>query len=146
MNISLLENSHKRGGFNCEIPSLNQYIKQQVNQDIKKRLVTCFVATNDKNEVVGYYTLTSQSLGRDIIPKKHLKKLPENYIAPVILIGRLARDISKRGTGLGEYLLIDALLRAYVFSKKSLGEMAVVIDPIDEYVETFYAEYGFIKL
>ena len=145
-DIVLLEKTHKRDEFNCEIPSLNSYIKTQVSQDIKKKLATCFVTANEKKEVIGYYTLTSHSLGRDIIPKKYLKKLPVNYSAPVILLGRLARHISQRGTGLGEHLLIDALIRSYTVSAKTVGAMAIVADPIDSYVETFYAKYGFIKL
>ena len=144
--IVRLDKIHKRVNFSCEIPSLNSYITTQVGQDIKKKLATCFVATNKTNEVIGYYTLTSHSLGRDIIPKKYLKKLPKNYSAPVILLGRLARHISQRGTGLGEHLLIDALIRSYTLSSKSLNEIGVVADPIDSYVETFYTKYGFIKL
>ena len=144
--IVLIEKTHKRKDFQCEVPSLNSYLKTQVNQDIKKNLATCFVATNSQNEVIGYYTLTSYSLGREIIPKKFLKKLPSNYTAPVILLGRLARHLNQRGTGLGEHLLIDALIRSYTVSAKSIGAMAVVADPIDSYVETFYKKYGFIKL
>ncbi len=144
--IVLLEKTHKRKEFKCEVPSLNSYLKTQVNQDIKKNLATCFVATNSKNEVVGYYTLTSHSLGGEIIPRKFLKKLPSNYTAPIILLGRLARHLNQRGTGLGEHLLIDALIRSYTVSAKSICAMAVVADPIDSYVETFYSKYGFIKL
>ena len=144
--IVLLKKPHKREDFSCEIPSLNSYIKTQVSQDIKKKLATCFVAVNENKEVIGYYTLTSYSLGRDVIPKKYLKKHLVNYSVPVILLGRLARHKSQRGTGLGEHLLLDALLRSYTVSAKTIIAMAIVADPIDSYVETFYAKYGFVKL
>lgn len=117
-----------------------------MSQDIKKRLAICFVATDESNSVIGYYTLTSESLGRDLIPEEYAKKVPKNYNAPVILLGRLARDIREKGTGLGEFLLVDALIRAFKLSEKSIGAMAVVVDPINTYAEQFYQKYGFIPL
>jgi predicted GNAT family N-acyltransferase len=113
---------------------------------MKKRLAICFVAADDENNVVGYYTLTSESLGRELIPEKYLKKVPRNYNAPVILLGRLARDLKQKGTGLGEHLLLDALFRAFTISEESIGAMAVVVDPINQYAVKFYEKYGFERL
>jgi len=146
VTIRLLEKSHNRNNFNCEESSLTNYIKTQVNQDIRKSLATCFVAIDEKSNVIGFYTLSTESLGRDIIPEKYQKQVPKNYNAPVILLGRLARDISTKGTGLGEHLLIDALLRSYNTSKHSIAAMAVVVDPINENTVKFYHKYGFEML
>ncbi|MEA2041623.1 MAG: GNAT family N-acetyltransferase [Bacteroidota bacterium] len=143
MEIQLLGKTHKRKNFTCEESSLTEYIRKQVSQDIRKRLATCFVAVDNDQNVIGYYTLTSESLGRELIPYKYLKQIPENYNAPVILLGRLARDITTKGTGLGEYLLLDALYRSYKLSNKSIGAMAVVVDPINEKAVLFYEKYGF---
>jgi predicted GNAT family N-acyltransferase len=144
--IQLLEKSHHRKKFTCEEDSLTQYIRTQVSQDIRKRLATCFVAVDNNQNVIGYYTLTSESLGRELIPDKYLRQVPQNYNAPVILLGRLARDISAKGTGLGEYLLLDALFRSYQLSNESIGAMAVVVDPINEKAAEFYKKYGFEQL
>ena len=146
MQIQRLEKTHNRKNFTCEENLLTDYIRKQVSQDIRKRLATCFVAVDKEQNVIGYYTLTSESLGRDIIPEKYLKQVPKNYNAPVILLGRLARDISAKGTGLGEYLLIDALFRSYKLSSESIGAMAVVVDPINEKAVNFYQKYGFVQL
>ncbi len=146
MIIRLLEKSDKREKFCCEEASLNDYIKKQASQDIRKRLATCFVATDEEQNVMGYYTLSSESLGRESIPQKFLKKVPKNYNAPVILLGRLARDLKTKGSGLGEHLLIDALFRSYRLSEKSIGAMAVVTDPINPTASAFYKKYGFIDL
>lgn len=143
MRISILERHHNRKDFDCEEPSLNHYIKTQVSQDINKKLAVCFVASNDKHEVTGYYTLSSESLGREQIPEKYIKQLPKNYHAPVILLGRLARDHRYKGTGLGEFLLMDALFRAYKLSEESIGAMAVVVDSISEQGFHFHQKYGF---
>lgn len=146
MTISVLEKSHNRGDFECEVQSLTNYIRRQASQDVKRKLAVCFVAADADSNVVGYYTLTSESLGREQIPDKYIKQLPKHYNAPVILLGRLARDLKEKGTGLGEHLLLDALFRAYSLSEKSIGAMAVVVDPINEYAEKFYKKYGFQKL
>ncbi len=146
MIIQLLEKSHRRKNFTCEEDSLTEYIRKQVSQDIRKRLATCFVAIDNEQNVIGYYTLTSESLGRELIPEKYLKQVPKNYNAPVILLGRLARDITTKGTGLGEHLLLDALFRSYNLSNESIGAMAVVVDPINEKVVEFYEKYGFEQL
>lgn len=146
MTILLLDKSHNRKNFNCEEPSLTAYIQKQASQDIRKRLATCFVAINKNKEVIGYYTLTSESLGRDIIPEKYIKQVPKNYNTPVILLGRLARDIRAKGTGLGEHLLLDALFRCYTLSSQSIGAMAVVVDPINDIAVNFYKKYGFEQL
>ncbi|MEM6846403.1 MAG: hypothetical protein AAF632_29620, partial [Bacteroidota bacterium] len=63
-----------------------------------------------------------------------------------ILLGRLARDIKAKGTGLGEHLLLDALFRSYTLSEQSIGAMAVVVDPINENAVKFYKKYGFEQL
>jgi ribosomal protein S18 acetylase RimI-like enzyme len=146
VTIQLLEKSHRRKNFTCEEDSLTEYIRKQVSQDIRKRLATCFVAIDNEQNVIGYYTLTSESLGRELIPEKYLKQVPKNYNAPVILLGRLARDITTKGTGLGEYLLLDALFRSYNLSNESIGAMAVVVDPINEKAVEFYEKYGFEQL
>ena len=146
MEISILHKTHNRQSFECEERVLTDYIRKQVSQDVKKRLAICFVAADNDNNVVGYYTLTSESLGRELIPEKYLKKIPKNYNAPVILLGQLARDLKLKGTGLGEHLLLDAVFRAFTLSEESIGAMAVVVDPINQYALKFYEKYGFEQL
>jgi ribosomal protein S18 acetylase RimI-like enzyme len=143
MEIVLLAPHHSRAGFQCEEPSLTDYIRTQVSQDVRKRLAVCYVAADAAHQVVGYYTLSSESLGRASIPDRYLNKVPKSYNAPVIVLGRLARDIKARGTGLGEHLLLDALFRAYTLSRDSLGAMAVVVDPINDHAAHWYGTYGF---
>lgn len=146
MEILLLDKSHNRKSFDCEEASLSAYLKTQVSQDVRKGLAACFVAINEKMEVIGYYTLSSESLGRERIPERYINQVPANYNAPVILLGRLARHTAAKGTGLGEHLLLDALFRSQRLSKESIGAMAVVVDPINQKAVQFYRNYGFEQL
>jgi predicted GNAT family N-acyltransferase len=146
LEIFILDKTHNRKAFECEEQQLTDYIKKQVSQDIEKKLAVCFVAIDSDNNVIGYYTLSSESLGREQIPDKYLKKVPQNYNAPVILLGRLARNITAKGTGLGEHLLLDALFRAFTLSEESIGAMAVIVDPMNQFAIKFYEKYGFEQL
>lgn len=146
MSILLLDGNQDRSNFECEEESLTKYLKTQASQDVKRKLSVCFVKVDKANRILGYYTLASESLGRDTIPEAYQNKVPTSYNAPVILLGRLARTIQAKGTGIGEELLLDALERAFVLSNVSIGAMAVVVDPINAKATLFYEKYGFIKL
>ena len=146
MEIFILDKTHNRKAFECEEQQLTDYIKKQVSQDIKKKLAICFVAIDSDINVIGYYNLSSESLGREQISDKYLRKVPQNYNAPVILLGRLARNITAKGTGLGEHLLLDALFRAFTLSEESIGAMAVIVDPMNQFAIKFYEKYGFEQL
>ncbi len=139
-------NVHIRDHFGCEEASLTAYLKTQAGQDVKRRLAACFVVVNAASQIIGYYTLSNHSLDRSLVPQAYQKKIPVHYNVPVTLLGRLARDHSMKKTGLGEYLLMDALRRAYLISRTVIGSMAVVVDPIHEKAVRFYDQYGFIPL
>ncbi|OQX75242.1 MAG: GNAT family N-acetyltransferase [Bacteroidetes bacterium 4484_249] len=147
LKLSLLNKSHDRTRFNCGNKSLDNYIKHQVSQDIRKKLSVCFVLSNKSNIVKGYYTLSNSSISKNNIPEKFSKKIPASYSnIPVTLLGRLAIDISIKGKGHGEYLLIDALRECYRVLKKTIGSFAVVVEPINNEALSFYKKYDFIML
>jgi predicted GNAT family N-acyltransferase len=141
-----LEATHKKSEFDCGNELLTSYFKNQANQDVKRLLSRCFVIIDNDNGVKGYYTISSSSINRDLIPENIKSKLPRSYTdIPVILLGRLARDNKHKGYGIGEMLLLDALKRCYDVSL-NLGCMAVIVDPIDEKAKDIYLKYGFILL
>jgi predicted GNAT family N-acyltransferase len=125
---------------------LNEYIKTQAGQDVRRDLSACFVFVDTSDTIKGYYTLSANSIKRNDFPETLQKKLPSGYgDIPSILLGRLALDNSIKGKGLGAGLLIDALKRCLDVSEK-IGAIAVVVDPIDEKAQRFYNKYGFIFL
>ena len=141
-----LDAQHKKDEFHCENNLLTSYFRNQANQDVKRQLSRCFVMVNDENSVKGFYTISSSSINRELIPDDIKSKLPKSYKdIPVILLGRLARDSKYKKERIGELLLLDALKRCYDVTL-SLGCMAVIVYPIDENATTFYLKYGFILL
>ena len=145
--IELLNKSHIRNNFDCGKEQLNNYVKFQVNQDIKRKLSACFVLSDkESNDIKGFYTLSNYSIPLDSFPDYIQNKFPKSYQAiPCTLLGRLAINLTYQGQGIGKILLIDALKRSYEVSKE-IGSFAVVVDPIDEKSEKFYEKYDFIKL
>ncbi|WP_159635035.1 GNAT family N-acetyltransferase [Sphingobacterium composti Ten et al. 2007 non Yoo et al. 2007] len=144
MISKVLEKNHNRKNFYCGIDELDNYLKQYANQDIKKRLAVCYVIANQNNGVIGYYTLSSNSIDLSDIPEDLAKSLKYTEI-PVVIIGRLAVHKDYQGNKLGQTLLIDALKRIVEISSL-VGNHAVIVDPINESAEKFYAKLGFIPL
>lgn len=147
VTIQLLNKNHVRNGFECGKALLDNYIRTQASQDVKRDLSVCYVMTEtDNHDVLGYYTLSSNSIDRTTFPADLITRLPPSYgDLPTILLGRLALDKKMQGKGLGEYLLMNALNRCVEVSQR-IGALAVVVDPIDDQAEKFYAGYGFIVL
>ena len=144
LQIVNLQKFHDRSSFTCEHPSLENYIKTNASQDVKRKLSACHVLESDQT-VIGYYTLSSNGDARDIFPPEMLKGLPIAYdTLPTVLLGRLAVTTSEQGHRYGELLLMHALNKVLQTST-TLGIAAVVVDPIDEKATDFYSKYGFIK-
>ncbi|RYZ51238.1 MAG: GNAT family N-acetyltransferase [Chitinophagaceae bacterium] len=141
-----LLSKHNRKAFNCGKAPLDNYIKTQVNQDIKRRLAACFVIVDENEEVKGYYTLSNDGVPMDELPDNVRSKMPKGYgHLPVTLLGRLAVDVKSKGQGLGETLLMDALRRSFDLSD-TIASHAIIVDPIDEQAIGFYKKYGFVLL
>lgn len=139
-----LNSSHKRNSFVCEEPSLENYLKKQARQDVKRQVAACFILEGDEEVIKGYYTLSADSVDRTLIPENLQKKLSYKNL-PVTLLGRLARDSNYKGKGGGELLLADALRRAYK-AGSTIGAWAVVTDPINDKARAFYESFGFVSL
>lgn len=141
--IEHLEKKHDKTAFSCGIDALDQYLKTQASQDIKKNIAVTYVLTEICASIVlGYYTLSSIGIFPDDLPDAIIKKLPSYPMLPGVLLGRLAVDHQIRGKKIGLYLLMDALKRSLVVS----NQIGIVADAKDEQAASFYHHYGFIAL
>lgn len=138
-----LDAAHDRAGFNSNSEPLNRYLREQVTQDIRRRVAACFVALADEQCIAGYYTLASASLLLSDLPASTGKKLPRYPTVPAVRMGRLAVDHAFKGQGLGGALLADALDRA---ARSEIAAFALMVDAKDETAAAFYQHHGFIAL
>lgn len=145
--IELLDKKHNRKDFDCGKELLNDYLKTQARQDVKRKLSACFVLADSETKVIqGYYTLSNNSIPLSSFSEQIQNKLPKSYKSiPTTLLGRLAIDKKYQGNGIGKILLIDALKRSYGISNE-IGSFGIIVDPIDDEAKSFYQKYDFIEL
>jgi GNAT superfamily N-acetyltransferase len=131
---------HKRDRFTCGEPSLDGWLKTQASPAIRSGSARVYVRTRAA-DAIGYYTLSMSSIGPSNNPDE-LPLGPRGVPAPAALIGRLATDTRYQGAGLGQDLLLDAILRA-VLASRSIGATVIRVDALDRIAESFYAHHGF---
>ncbi|MFM8334347.1 MAG: GNAT family N-acetyltransferase [Opitutaceae bacterium] len=136
---------HDRDGFECGVPALNDYLRQQARKDAERHLAAVFVMVAEAapSTIIGFYSLSNFSVELAELPAELIRKLPRYPRVPATLIGRLARD--QRFPGTGSLLLMDALLRAYAQTAVS-GSVTVVAEAKDESAGGFYRKHGFVLL
>ena len=142
--LAPLDAAHDRAAFRSDSEPMNRYLREQVTQDIRRRVAACFVALADGQRIAGYYTLASASLLLADLPASTGKKLPRYPTVPVVRMGRLAVDQAFKGQGLGGALLADALDRAA--RSAEIAAFALMVDAKDEAAAAFYRHHGFIAL
>jgi hypothetical protein len=101
--LELIAEHHNVLPFDCRSTVLNLFLKEkalaETNSEISRTFVLLDVSLTSPF-VVGYFTLRADSYYTDAIPGID--------IIPVVELAYLARDITRYGEGLGDYLLIEA--------------------------------------
>ena len=86
--LTPLDAAHVRAAFNCGSEPLERYLREQVTQDVRRRVAACFVALAEGQRIAGYYTLASASLLLADLPASVGKKLPRYPTVPAVRIDR----------------------------------------------------------
>jgi GNAT superfamily N-acetyltransferase len=136
-----LDAHHSRPSFDCGVAELDRYFHQQVTQDIRRKVTSCFVAIADDGSIAGYYSLASASIPIGDLPLELARRLPRYPTLPAARIGRLAVDLRFRGRGLGGLLLIDAARRAL---RAEQANFSLLVDAKDDTAAAFYRHHGFL--
>lgn len=133
---------HDRSGFSCGIEALDRYLREQVTQDVRRRVTACYVAVEaSEPKVAGYYTLAAAGVPLPDMPQSLAKRLPRYPSVPVAHLGRLAVDQAYRGRKLGSALLWDAIARSL---RSEVAVYALIVDAKDDPAEAFYRHHGFV--
>jgi GNAT superfamily N-acetyltransferase len=140
--IERLGKHHDRASFTCGQAELDDWFQRRASQDERRNITRVFVAHDDVQGLVGFYSLSSFTLSFEDIPEEIARKLPRYDAIPAALIGRLARDERVRGGGTGPLLLADAIRRILGVGK-TLAVFAIIVDAKDERAVAFYENFGF---
>jgi hypothetical protein len=123
--------------FDCGQVDLNEWLSRYAYPNQRSGMATVFVtAQRSTRQVVGYYALATGGVEHAEAPARVAKGVPRHPI-PVILLTRLAVDVSMQGYKLGAALLRDALVRVSAAADE-VGVRALLIHAKDEEARAFY--------
>lgn len=136
--------AHDLSGFsNGKHPALDYWLKQRAlkSEGLSARTyVICTVAAPFR--VIGYYAISTAMEERHALPSAKVRRgMPDRV--PLLLLGRLALDVSVQGLGVGADLLADAIRRCCAVAQIA-GARAIIAHAIDAEAEKFYGYHGFV--
>ena len=140
----LLSEAHDVSSFDCEVEALNAFLKSHALQNQRNNSARTFVSTRvGSQEVVGFYSLCAASVDFEQTPERIRKGLARHEV-PLVLLARLAVDVSCKGQGLGASLLQDAFLR-FMTAQEAIGARALLAHAKDASAKAFYEKWGFVS-
>lgn len=135
---------HNVSSFACGNDALDSFIKNHAPQNQSNNSARTFVSTRRGSpEVVGYYSLCAASVEFEQSPERIRKGLARHEV-PLVLLARLAVDLSCQGVGLGASLLVDAFGR-FLTAQESIGARALLAHAKDDEARAFYQKWGFVS-
>ena len=134
-----LRPDHDVSLFESGRPVLDNWLRQRAERNERSGASRTYVVCEDAH-VVGYYCLASGSVESRNAPGRVRRNMPDPI--PVMLMGRLAVDKTKQGTGLGRALLKDAILRT-LKAADIAGIRALLVHALDQQAANFYLHNGF---
>jgi len=135
-----LSEHHDTNDFDCGVDSLNDWLKNRALKNEINQASRTFVVCREQ-KVVAYYCLASGSVTHIESPASIKRNMP-NPIS-VIVLGRLAVDVSMQNQKLGDDLLRDAILRT-LNAATDIGIKALLVHALSEKAKRFYLKRGFV--
>ena len=132
--------AHDLSLFDSGRPVLDDWLRQRASRNELSGASRTYVVCEDRR-VVGYYCLSSGAVESREAPGRIRRNMPDPI--PVMLMGRLAVDRTRQGTGLGRALLKDAILRTLKAADIS-GMRALLVHALDGQAAEFYRHNGFL--
>jgi GNAT superfamily N-acetyltransferase len=140
--LEKLAGHHDAGRFNCGSRPMNEWLQRHAlaSQGSLTTFVSCPAGSR---LVAGYHTLSTGVV-------EELRQAPPSVIAgssswrpvTVMVLARLAVDLSYQRRKLGRALLMDALIRVDR-AADHVDVRAVMLHALDERARGFYAKFGF---
>ena len=137
---------HDRGGFDCGLVALNEYLQRFAEQHRRKGITSAYVLVDSAapERILGYSTLSAAEVDVARLADQDRKRLPQ-FPVPCFRMGRLACRADQRGRGLGKILIgcaVDRCLKA----RAQVAAYALIVDAKDDVAKGFYEHFGFKPL
>jgi GNAT superfamily N-acetyltransferase len=139
---ALLTQAHQVQAFHSGVASLDEWLRKRALANQQAGASRVFVTCDADGAVLGYYALASGAIVAQAAVGKVKRNMPDPI--PVVLLGRLAVDISLQGKGIGRLLFQDAALRV-LNAADSVGIRALVVHAISSEAKEFYLKLGLVE-
>lgn len=127
--------------FDSGEESLDRYLAGRALTNHLADLGRCYVCIDgDTGKVLGYYTLSAVAVEHADLPGRVRRNAPAPV--PAVLMGRLAIDTKAQGSGLGKFLVRDAILSTLAAADR-IGVRVLLVHALLEKAATFYEKLGF---
>jgi predicted N-acetyltransferase YhbS len=136
VRIEPLTEEHDFSQFDCGKESLNKYLKFAF-QARRMGLSRTFVAVEDNDTVVGYYTRVPNSVKGEALPSSGSKNP-----VPVMLLAKFAVDANQQRAGIGK-MLLKHFLQSVIDYAENEACFAIIVDALDEDAKEYYVQFGF---
>lgn len=138
--IEALGASHDLDTFDCGHGALNSWLQRHARHATRQGTRTYLLIDEATGAVLGYFAVAPHLLERGDAPRGVARGAPQRI--PSILLAKLALDRALHGKGLGDELLVNALI-TIVEAARSAGGRLVVVDAVDERAASFYRAHDF---
>ncbi len=135
-----LSDKHDLSEFGSGEPVLDDWLRRRAARNERSGASRTYVVCVGK-KVAGYYSLSVGAVAHADAPGRVTRNMPDPV--PVMVLGRLAVDLSFQGQGLGTGLLRDAVLRT-LQAAEIAGIRAMLVHAISDRAKRFYESRGFI--
>jgi GNAT superfamily N-acetyltransferase len=135
---------HLVATFDSGEPELDVWLRVSAASAARARVAQTFVWTGEADEVLAYYAISAHAIPRAQAPSRVGRGVPDPV--PAALLGKLALDRRLQGSGLGRWLLLDALERIILASEAGSAVRAIVVDAATERGRALYAKHGFVPV
>ena len=134
-----LADRHDIASFSCGVSSLDEWLRRRARANQVSGASRTFVACRG-DRVVAYYALASGAVAVAAASGRFRRNMPDPI--PVVVLGRLAIDVSEQGHGLGRALFRDAGLRI-LGAADIIGIRGILVHAISDEAKGFYISLGF---
>jgi GNAT superfamily N-acetyltransferase len=140
LSLQPLAQIHDLRTFDCGQMPLNDWLKRRAFANQVTGASRTFVLVGECNQVLGYYALAAGAVAHADAVGSVRRNMPDPI--PVMVLGRLAVDLSCQGQQYGSALLRDAVLRTVNVSE-NVGIRALLVHALGDRARDFYLRRGF---
>lgn len=134
-----LQAHHELELFDSGVESLDQWLKRRALKNHATGASRTFVVCESRR-VLAYYALALSAITTDEATGRFRRNMPDPI--PVVVLGRLAVDLTLHGQGVGRALVRDACMRV-VQAADTIGIRGVLVHALTESAKVFYEKLGF---